>query len=72
VIADNNQLINHKVSWGSFAKMPLETTIVFKVELFAKEGDGVTCGVGAIKMFDENGYLVQGEQEVQLYAKERI
>lgn len=52
VIADNNQIISHKVSWGSLSKMPLETTIVFKVQIYAKEGDGVTCGVGALKLFD--------------------
>ena len=36
VIADNNQVINHKINWGSLSKIPLETTIVFKVQIYAK------------------------------------
>ena len=30
----------------------METSIVFKINLFAREGDGFTFGVGAIKLFD--------------------
>ena len=36
VIADNNQVVNHRVSCGSLSKMPLETTIVFKAQIYAK------------------------------------
>jgi len=32
--------------------MPLETTIIFKLVLYAKEGEGDVVGVGAIKLFD--------------------
>lgn len=71
-IADNHQLVNDTLRWNIVAKMPMETTIVFKVQLYSKEGEGVTCGVGALKLFDENGFMVQGEQEVQLYTKEKM
>lgn len=30
----------------------METTIVFKLNIFAKEGEGFTYGVGALKLFD--------------------
>jgi hypothetical protein len=72
VLADDCQPIGEKLSWGVLARMPLETTIVFRLNVFAKEGDGFTFGVGALKLFDENGFLVQGKQEVQLYALERM
>lgn len=36
VLADNNLILNDKVSWGSIAKMPLETTIVFTLQVFSK------------------------------------
>ncbi len=52
VLADNNQTINDRISWGSIAKMPMETTIVFTIQVFSKEGEGLTCGVGALKIFD--------------------
>lgn len=45
---------------------------MFKVYIFAKEGDGDVAGVGALKLFDESGFMVQGEQDVQLYAMEKI
>lgn len=54
------------------ARMPMETTIVLRLNLFAKEGDGLTVGVGALKLFDENGFLMQGKQEVQMYALDRV
>jgi hypothetical protein len=62
ILADNSQQLGDKLSWGMLAKMPMETSIVFKLSIFAKEGDGFTYGVGALKLFDENGFLVQGRQ----------
>ena len=61
VLADNNIWIGDNVSWGSIARLPLETTITLRLQLFSKEGDGIICGVGAIKLFDEYGYLLQGD-----------
>lgn len=52
VLADNSQQIGEKLSWGMLARMPMETSIVFKLSIFAKEGDGFTYGVGALKLFD--------------------
>lgn len=72
VLADNHQIIGEKLNWGVIAKMPMETTIVFKLSIYAKEGDGFTFGVGALKLFDDNAFLVQGKQEIQLYALEKI
>lgn len=72
VLADNTQQFGEKLSWGMIARMPMETSIVFKLSIFAKEGDGFTYGVGALKLFDENGFLVQGRQQVQLYALEHM
>jgi hypothetical protein len=69
ILADNNQHIGDKFYWGTIARMPMETTAVFKVNIYSKEGDGIVVGVGAMKLYDENGYLLQGEQEVHLYAK---
>ncbi len=62
VLADNHQTIGEKISWNILAKMPMETSIVFKVNIFTKEGEGFTYGVGALKLFDENAFLVQGRQ----------
>jgi hypothetical protein len=42
--------------------MPLETTIIVKLVIYSKEGEGDVAGVGAIKLFDENGFIVQGDQ----------
>ena len=63
-VADNNQFIMDKVSWNNItiSKLPMESTVVFKLQLFSKEGEGIVCGVGAMKLFDEYGYLLQGEQ----------
>ena len=69
ILSDNNQYIGDKFHWGTIARMPMETTAVFKVNIYSKEGDGIVVGVGAMKLYDENGYLLQGEQEVHLYAK---
>jgi hypothetical protein len=52
VIADNNQLIADRVSWGTVARLPMEATVVVKVQLFSKEGEGMVVGVGAMKLFD--------------------
>ena len=52
VLADNHQIIGQKLSWNILAKMPMETTIVFKVNICTKEGEGFTYGVGALKLFD--------------------
>lgn len=72
VLADNSQPITERLSWGTLAKLPMEATIVFKLNVFAKEGDGFTFGVGALKLFDEYGFLMQGRHEVQLYALEKM
>lgn len=40
----------------------METSAIFKVQVFEKEGNGVNCGIGVLKLFDDNGYLKQGEQ----------
>lgn len=52
VIADNHQVLDEKISWGTLAKMPMETVIVFKLYIYAKEGEGDIVGVGALKLFD--------------------
>lgn len=74
VIADNAQLISERLHWHklTLARLPMETSMVFKLNIFAKEGEGFTYGVGALKLFDENGFLVQGRQEVQMHALERM
>lgn len=72
MLADNCQQLGERLSWGQLARMPMETSIVFRLSIFAKEGDGFTFGVGALKLFDENGFMAQGRQEVQLYALERM
>jgi hypothetical protein len=60
VIADNHQIINDKIEWSTISRLPLETNVVFKLILYEKEGNGITFGVGALKLFDENGFLLQG------------
>ena len=69
VLADNNQFIGDKISWNIISKMPMETVLTFKIHLYTKEGDGIVCGVGAMKLFDEYGYIYQGRQEIFLFAK---
>jgi len=64
VIADHAQAFAERLKWDklTLARLPMETSIVFKLNIYAKEGDGFTYGVGALKLFDENGFLVQGRQ----------
>lgn len=62
VIADNHQLVGEKIAWSIVSKMPLETNIIVKLVMYAKEGEGDVVGVGAMKLFDENGFLIQGDQ----------
>ena len=50
----------------------LETSLVLKVKVHSKEGESVICGVGVLKLFDEWGYLKQGEQKIQLISQEDI
>lgn len=52
VIADNHQHVAEKIVWNTISRMPLETTIIFKLIVYAKEGEGDVVGVGAMKLFD--------------------
>ena len=52
VLADNNQIVGDKISWNTIAKLPMETSMVVKLQMFSREGEGVVVGVGGCKLFD--------------------
>lgn len=52
ILTENNQHIGDRFNWGTIARMPMETTVIFKVNIYSKEGDGIIAGVGAMKLYD--------------------
>ena len=52
--------------------MPMETTLVLKVQMFTREGEGSCFGVGAVKLFDSCGFLRQGKVSVQLHSVDKM
>jgi hypothetical protein len=71
-IVSNIVETDFKVEWKTLSTLMLETTIVFKVKFYSKEGEKITCGIGVIKAFDEFGYLRQGRYKVQLEPHENV
>ena len=60
VVVDNHQNVRQTVFWTTIAKIPMESTLVVKLQMFSREGEGGCWGGGAIKLFDQNGFLRQG------------
>ena len=72
ILIEENPKINQVIQCLPLSQIMLETSLVLKLKVFSREGDGVYCGVGVIKLFDEYGYLRQGNYDVQLYAHENL
>lgn len=50
--AYNHSGLDCKVQLGLLSKLPLETCLVFTIKVHSKEGDGIVCGIGVLKLFD--------------------
>lgn len=52
ILFEDHPLINETLQFIPLSQIMMETSVLFKLRIFSKEGDGVVCGTGVIKLFD--------------------